>query len=235
MRSAKSAGRTVGVLLLVQLVGLTVSFILIRLPIALGDFLTEAAASSVSIRAAVLLFFANALVTIGIAVAAFPVFRRHGHAAALWLLAMSVIWFCVQAVDNVHILSMMTLSERFAAAGGANAELYHTLAAMLRSTRRFVHYSELLVIDIWMAVLFASLLRYALVPRVLAGLCLAAVVVHFFAITLFGFVGYSPQMWLAVTLAFVYVAMGGWLVARGFADHTETKAEDVKLSPAVAV
>jgi hypothetical protein len=220
MRSAKRVGRTVGVLLFVQLFGLMFPFILINGPIAFGDFVAEAAGSAPQIRVAVLLFFANALVTIAIAVVAFPVFRRYGYGAALWILSMSVIWFCIQAVDSAHILSMMTLSERFAAGGGANAELYNLLAAMLRSTRRYVHYSELLVIDIWMAVVFGSLLRYALVPQMMAGACVLAVVLHTAAISLSAFVGYNPYMPLGVVLAFTYVAMGGWLVAKGFSDRS---------------
>ena len=230
MRSARNPGRVLGVLLFLQLAGLMAPFMLIARPLVTADFMFEAAASSTPIRAAVLMFFANSLVTIAIAVTAYPVLRRYGHAAALWLWAMSVMWFCMQAVDSAHILSMMTLSERFQAAGGANTDLYAMLAAMLRSTRRYIHYSELLVIDFWMAVLFGSLFRYALVPRVLAAICVAAVVIHTFAISLSGFVGYAPQMWLGVTLAFVYVAMGGWLVAKGFAYRDQAGTLETDLS-----
>jgi hypothetical protein len=60
-----------GVLLFVQLVGLTLPFILL-LPITTPDFLTAAAPAAGQIRAAVLLLFANGGLTIGIAIAAFP-------------------------------------------------------------------------------------------------------------------------------------------------------------------
>lgn len=225
MRINANAGRLVGGLLLAQLVGLMLPFILIARPIATGDFMAEAGPSSAAIRAAVMVFFAQSLVTIGIAIAAFPVLRRFGYGGALWLLSMSVIWFCVQAMDSAHILSMMTLSERFNAAGGASGDVYGLLAAMLRSTRRYVHFSELLVVDVWMAVLFGSLFRYALVPRWLAGSCLIVVLVHAAAITLPGFLGYSPVMWLGVSMIFVYLAMGGWLAVKGFADGAATGGE----------
>ena len=46
MRSARNAGRVLGVLLFLQLAGLMVPFMLIARPIATGDFMAEAAASS---------------------------------------------------------------------------------------------------------------------------------------------------------------------------------------------
>ena len=85
MRSARNPGRVLGVLLFFQLAGLMAPFMLIARPLVTADFMVEAAASSTAIRVAALMFFANSLVTIAIAVTAYPVLRRYGHAAALWL------------------------------------------------------------------------------------------------------------------------------------------------------
>ena len=51
---------------------------------------------------------------------------------ALWLVAASVIMFVMQAVDNAHILSMVSLSRQYAQAGGPE-ELFQTLAAVVDS------------------------------------------------------------------------------------------------------
>src|SRR5512141_3150998 len=92
MLPAKRVGRTVGILLFVQLVGLTLPFILL-LPMTTGDFLEKAAGIALQVRVAVLLLFANGVLTIAIAITAFPVLREHGQRMALWLPAFSVIWF----------------------------------------------------------------------------------------------------------------------------------------------
>ena len=99
MKSAKSTGRLIGVLLVVQLAGLIVPFVLLH-PLTTGprDFLANAAQSSFQIKLAVFLLFANCALTIGIAIAAWPVFRQYSEAMALWLVAASVIMFTVQAV-----------------------------------------------------------------------------------------------------------------------------------------
>ena len=87
MRPARSVGRIIGILLFVQLVGLILPFILL-LPITTTDFLDNAARVAPQIRVAVLLLFANGALTIGIAIAAFPVLREYGSRMAFWLPAV---------------------------------------------------------------------------------------------------------------------------------------------------
>jgi hypothetical protein len=84
MRSAKSTGRLVGVLLFVQLAGLILPFVLL-LPIVTSDFLENAAGVAFQIRVAMFHLFANGAVTIAIAIVAFPVLREYSLRAALLL------------------------------------------------------------------------------------------------------------------------------------------------------
>ena len=69
MRSAKSTGRLIGVLLFVQLAGLIVPFVLLG-PLTRGprDFLANAAGTSLQIKVAVFLLLANCALTIGITI-----------------------------------------------------------------------------------------------------------------------------------------------------------------------
>ena len=216
MRSAKSTGRIIGMLLCLQLAGLIVPFVLL-LPLTTGpqNYLANAVGASFQVRVAVFLLFANCALTIGITIAAFRVFRQHSEAMALWLLAVSVIMFLLQAVDNVHVLSMLSLSQHYAQAGGPD-ELFQTLAAVVGSTRRWAHITELLVIDCWIFLLYSVLYRFAVVPRALAAFGLITVMLHFTGIPLRGFVGYSPVALMGVPMALSHVTLAIWLVARGF-------------------
>jgi hypothetical protein len=123
--------------------------------------------------------------------------------------------FSLQAIDNAHILSMLSLSQQYAQAGGADG-LFQTLAAAVGSTRRWVHYSELLAIDAWIFLLYISLYRFALVPRTLAAFGLITVMLHFTAIPLRGFLGYSLLTSLGVPMALSHIALAVWLMAKGF-------------------
>jgi hypothetical protein len=181
-----------------------------------GDFLEKAAGIALQVRVAVLLLFANGALTIAIAVAAFPVLRDQGQRMALWLPAFSVIWFAMQAVDNAHILSMLSLSQRYAEGGAPNVELFGALGALARSSRVWAHYTELLVIESWFFVFYGVLFRSSLVPRLLAGFGLVMVIVHAVGITLPKFIGYGSMPTLGFSLALSHIALGGWLVAKGF-------------------
>lgn len=218
MKTAKGVGRLTGVLLFVQLVGLSLPFILM-MPATTSAFLENAAGISFQTTLAVMLLFANGALTIGIALGVFPVFREYSARMALCLLTFSVIWFVMQAVDNAHILSMLSLSQQYVDAGGANPELFNALGSTLRSTRRWVHYSELLVIDIWFFVFYSILFRFAMVPRALAGFGLIAVILHTAGITLPMFLGYPSVMALGFSLAISHVAIGAWLLAKGFPER----------------
>lgn len=218
MKTNKTVGRLIGALLLAQLAGLSVPFIVL-MPGVTTDYLNAAVPMAGSIRVAVFLLFANAAVTLGIAIAAFPVFREYSARMALWLTAISTAWLVMQSVDNAHILSMLSLSQRYTEAAGANAELYNIVGAQVRSTRVWVHYTELLVIDMWFALLYGALLRFRFVPRVLGWFGLLAVVLHLVGIPLAMFIGYPSIPQLGFSLAISHVVIGGWLVVKGFPER----------------
>ena len=226
MRPAKSTGRLIGVLLFIQLAGLIVPFVLLH-PLTTGpqNYLANTAGASFQIKMAVFLLFANCALTIGITIAAFRVFRQYSEAMALWLLAVSVIMFLLQAVDNVHMLSMLSLSQQYAQAGGPD-ELFQTLAAVVGSTRRWAHFTELFVIDCWIFLLYSVLYRFRLVPRALAAFGLITVLLHFTGIPLQGFLGYSLVTLMGVPMALSHITLAIWLLTKGFAErHGPLRAE----------
>jgi hypothetical protein len=181
-------------------------------------FLANAAGASFQIKVAVFLLFANCALTIGIAIVALPVFRQYSERMALLLVAVSVIMFSLQAVDNSHVLSILSLSQQYAQAGGPD-ELFQTLAAVVGSTRRWAHFTELLVIDAWIFVLYSLLYRFALVPRALAAFGLLTVMLHFTGIPLPAFLGYSIVTLMGVPMGLSHMALALWMMARGFAER----------------
>jgi uncharacterized protein DUF4386 len=123
--------------------------------------------------------------------------------------------FAMQAVDNVHVMSMLSLSQRYAQAAGP-PELSRALAAVVGSTRRWSHLTELLVIDCWIFSLYSALYRFAVVPRALAAFGAITVMLHFAAIPLRGFVGVGPVTLMGVPMGVSHIALAVWVVAKGF-------------------
>jgi hypothetical protein len=213
MATAKTVGRTIGILLLVQVVGLTVAFSLLK-PAVTTDYVTQMPTMETGVRTAVMLLFLNAAITVWMSIAAFSIIREYSVRLAIALVAAGTLWAAVQSMDNAHLMSMLSMSERYT----DGAEI---LAAQVRSTRVFVHFTTLLLIDVWFAVFYWILFRFRLVPRWLGAIGLVAVAMHLIGIALPAFIGYSIIWPLAYGFGFSYLVFGGWLVWRGFADSKE--------------
>lgn len=221
MRSEKRTGRIVGILLLLQMAcGLTLPFMILR-PRLVGFpvFLTAAAASSTQIRLAVFLSFAGAALTVSIAITAWPVFSRYSSTLARWFLAICVISCTLDAVHNATVMSMLSLSERYAEAGVANAELYQALGAGVQSTRYWAHYTQLLGFGAWISLFYISLLRFGLIPRALAALGVIGITLQFIGVTLPAFADFRSVPQLAMPLGLIHLSVAVWLLVRGFTER----------------
>ncbi|MEO6393033.1 MAG: DUF4386 family protein [Pyrinomonadaceae bacterium] len=216
MRTAISVGRVIGVLLILQLAGLIIPFVLL-LPLTRGpqDQLANAAGASGQIKLAVFLLLANCALTIGISIAVWTSLQQRSEALSLWLLAASLIMFLLQAFDNVQILSIVSLSQQYNQANGPT-EIFQTLAVAAGSTRRWAHYSELLAIDGWILLFYVLLYRQALVPRGLAGFGFLTALFHVAGITLPLWLGVSPVTPMGAIMTLGHLAVGSWLVFKGF-------------------
>lgn len=217
-RSAKSIGRTVGVLLLLQLAaGLMVPFILLW-PLTTGSpgFLTAAAENSFQIRSAVLLAFVGGALTVSLGVTALPAFRRYSNATAIWFLVICAVSFTLDAVHNATVMSMLSFSQHYVDGGAADSGLYNVVGVAVASARRWAHYSQLVAIGGWIFVFYTSLLRFGLIPRALAALGVVGIILQFIGVTLLMYLGYSTVGQMAMPLLPIQIAVAVWLMVKGF-------------------
>jgi hypothetical protein len=225
--SWKGVGRLIGVLLLLHLaLGLTVPFIMLQPLTAPPGFLASAAGVANQTRTAVLIFFVGSALVIAIASAGWRVFREYNSAMALWLCALAVASFALQAVDNAHILSMLSLSQAYATAEAAKGDVFQALALVVGSARKWSHYSFLLVVGCWILLLSSLLYRFRLVPRVLAAFVVIGAVLQIVGVSLRGLLGYPPEMRLAMPLAPAYLLLAVWLMVKGFDDRQRPLSTD---------
>lgn len=215
MRSAKRVGQLIGLLILAQVSGGPfVNFVLLQPITTPPGFLENAAGASLQLGVAVLLLFLLGVLSISIAVAAWPVFSQYSSPMSLWLLSLSVVSLSVVAVENGAVMSMVSLSQAYAAAGAADAEIFEALGVVIRSARKWAHITNLLVGGGMIFVLNSILYRFALVPRTLAAFGLAAATLHVSAVTISFFGPYILLM--MIPLALSYLALALWLMAKGF-------------------
>lgn len=217
-RSAFTTGRTIGILLLLQLAAaLTLPFILSK-PITTGSpaFLTAVAEHSAQIRFSVLLSFVGAGLTVYLGIVAFQVFQLYSKSAALLFLVVCAISCTLDLVQAGTIMSMLSISNNFVTSGAADSELYKTVAAAVASARRSAHSIQLLAIGAWMFVFYISMFRFKLIPRVLASVGLIGVISQFIGVTLMMFLGYRSIGEMAMPLLPIQITVAVWLIIKGF-------------------
>ncbi|MGH9882632.1 MAG: DUF4386 domain-containing protein, partial [Pyrinomonadaceae bacterium] len=219
MKSAKTTGRTIGILLLLHLItGLMTPYILLQ---QLTRPLTLAAINSVNgfqIRLAVMMLFVGGALTIVIAITGMPVFQEYSYAMALWLFGLAIANFSLQGGEIAGYMSMFTFSQNYASANAADLGMYELAGATVRSAWKWIHYTHLLVMVSWMFSLGLMLWKSALVPRIFVALLLITTLMQITGITLPQFLAYrSPNLMLmGLPLASAYLGLSGWLMIKGF-------------------
>ena len=215
-------GRTVGILLLLQLIAaLTLPFILSK-PITLGSpaFLTAVTEHSFQIRSAVLLSFVGSALTVYLGITAFQVFRFHSKSVALLFLVVCAVSCTLDIVQAGTIMSMLSISNDFYNSGASNSELYQVIGKVVSSARRSAHTTQLLAIGAWMFVFYISLFRFNLIPRVLAVIGIIGVALQFTGVTLMMLLGYPLIGQMAMPLLPIQITVAVWLIIRGFNNPT---------------
>jgi hypothetical protein len=221
MRTPKSAGRIVGILLLLQFIGgLLVNFVFMEPVFAAPGFLSNAAGHSLLISVSVLLGLMTSLTSVAIAITAYQVFRQYSQAMALWFIALAVASFTLNAVENINLMSMLSLSEAYAKANGADHDLFQALRGVVAASRNWAHYIGLLGVGSALLVFYSLLFRFALVPRMLAACGIGAVALQIIAVAMPLF-GQNIMFLLLLPLAIVQLVLTLWLLTKGFVSNAQ--------------
>lgn len=114
VQAARSTGRIVGLLILVQMLGSgIVNFVVEPRLFGTQDFLISAAPYSRQIGLAVIAALVTDACWMGIAVTAFPIFWQHTRRLAVCLVALGAVVLAIAVVENVGALSMVSLSKAY--------------------------------------------------------------------------------------------------------------------------
>lgn len=217
METVKGVSRMIGVLLLLQMAGgVLVNFVLLK-PVFANPpgFLVSAAAYSQQVGLAVILGLATGAVSVGIAIAAYPIFRRHSQAMTLWFLALAVVNFSLIAVENTTVLSALSLSQAYAKAAATEGDLFLAVRGVVASARNWTHYVNLIIAGSMIFVLYSTLFRFRLVPRVLAAFGLGAAILQITAVTMPLF-SQRVVLPMLLPLGLSQLALAFWLITKGF-------------------
>lgn len=216
MQSEIRTGRIVGALLLVLIVGgILTNFVLTASLFGEPGFLVAAADNASKISLSALIGVAMGLVSIAVASLLYPVFRQRSQSLGLFYFALVVAGFALTVVENISVMSMLSLSQAYAEAGGAQPELYDGLRIVVKSARNWTHYISLIVSGCTLFVFYVAMFRFKLVPRLLSVVGMLAVCSQLYAVTtpLFGI---DVDFRFIAPLGICEIILAFWLIARGF-------------------
>jgi hypothetical protein len=219
MVAAKRAGRIIGTLILIQMiVGGLVNFTLEAPLFGTPGFLVSAAPHSQQIGLAAVLGLATEALWVAVAITAFPIVWPRARAMALWLLALAAVVLAAAVIENVGVMSLVSFSEAYAKAPAAGREQLEAVRVIVSSARNWAHYMARIADGVTIFVFYAALLRFALVPRVIAGFGLVAVVAMLTSVGMPIF-GHDVVFPMLAPLGLSQLALALWLIAKGFRDQ----------------
>jgi hypothetical protein len=216
--AANRASRRIGALILLQMIGSgLVNFVLSAPLFGSPGFLVSAAAHPRRLGLSVVLGLALGAISLAIAITAFPIFRRYSQAMALGLVALGGVVLALAAVENMNVMSMLSLSQAYAKAGAAERESFQVLRVVVASARNWAHFVGLIFAGATHFVLYAVLYRFALVPRALAAFGLGAVLLQI-AVVAMPLFGQDVVFPLLAPMGLSQLALALWLLLKGFQD-----------------
>ena len=176
MKTDKNAGRIAGALILVQVIcGYVVNFVLLAPATAPPGFLINAAPHAVRVGVTALLGIVAGAFATAIAITVWPVFRKYSERMALCFLALGIAALALAVVENGTVMSMLSLSQAYAASGATDPAAFEGLRGVVAASRNWAHFTHLIVGGSTFFVFYATTFRFALIPRVLAAFGMAAV------------------------------------------------------------
>lgn len=222
MGTAITAGRVVGALILAQLVsGVLMNFVLTTPAFDDTGFLAAASPHAEQIGLSALLGIATGALFVAMAITAFPVLRPRSQGMAIWLIAVAVACLAVAAIEQLSVMSMVSLSEAYAKASPVEHDQFQALGGVVAAARRWAHYLGRIADGCVLFVLYAAMYRFGLIPRAFAGFGVVAVILQLAAVAM-PFFGHDVLFPLLAPLGLCQLALASWLIIKGF--HSQTNA-----------
>jgi hypothetical protein len=220
MRSAKSVGRTVGLVSLPRgFLAPVVNFALLA-PVTAADWIDRAPPHAARVRAGLLVAFALAGLGLAVAVVSAPLFDRYSERMSLAFVALSILACVTAAIEGVAVVGVLAVAQEHAQAG---AESLVTIGHVARAAWRWSHFTNLMAGVLAVLAFAATLWRFALVPRLLAAANVVTALVAAVALAA-PLLGRPFSLAMLAPLGVAQLALMAWLVVRGFAEREGASA-----------
>lgn len=221
MSTQRRTARVVGSLYITATVAGVLGLLLTRPVIDAPDYLTTASFHQNRVATGALFELIMAIAVVGIAIAIYPVLKRHSQRLAMGYVVARSIEAVVYLASTVALLTLVTLSEELVKAGTGDAARFQPLGDLLLAGRDWGDQAvqPAAVFGLSAVLLNYVLYRARLVPRWLSvwGLLGATLWMAAGVLVLYGLEPLSTtQTVLAMPIGVQEMALAVWLIVKGF-------------------
>lgn len=217
----RTTARVVGGLFIVASVAGALGMVFQQPIVDAPDYLTEASLNESQVATGALIALIMGIAVVGIAVAIYPVLRRHSERLALGYVAARSIEAVVYIIGTVGLLALLTVGREFVSAGSPDDSYFQTLGTLLLAERDWAGHG---ILDATAFSLSALILNYVLyrarlVPRWLSVWGLIGALPYLVAgvMVMYGLEPLSStQVIMDVPLGVQEIALALWLIIKGF-------------------
>ena len=216
MKNNIKTARIVGALFIVATVAYSFGVVLLDPFLSGSDYLTTISANENILIIGAFLVLIDAVAVAGIAIAIYPVLKKHNEALALGYVGARIGESVLFSVNVIATLTLLTLSQEFVKAGSPDTSHYQTLGTVLLAAGNWAYLLGLgLAFAISALILNFVLYQSKLVPRWLSGWGFIGAALVFANFLLESF-GMKPVEILFIPIAVQEMVFAVWLIIKGF-------------------
>lgn len=224
--------RLIGALFLAAFAFYGVGFGLVTSVVGTRDFLLTISAHQTTLVLGAVLMLLNSVVVVGLGALFFPIIENHGKRSALVYLASRIVEAVLLAIGVLCLLMLIPLGQYGVEVGGASVAWATAIGSLLTQANNMAFQIAMMSLGLASLFLCVLLFRTRLIPRFLAvwgvlgyALFLGGAIAEIF--------GMPIGVMLSIPGGLFEVAVGIWLLVKGFQHEAYGSCMAVEVSPAV--
>ena len=216
--SSQKNARIAGVLFLLSMVlGIYNNLFLLSSKFFAENFLTNVGSNSKAVIQSILISIILGIFSVVISILVYESFKHYSKILAMSFFALNIAKFSFSIVDKAVVFSILSVSQEFLSANGADENFYRLLGNVFINARDLTHLLELFFGFITSILFFYILFRTRLIPLTITAFGLIA---SFIGATemLLNLNGYNHKWHLLMLLpmALTQLILAVWLIVKGF-------------------
>ncbi|ELS00791.1 hypothetical protein Xen7305DRAFT_00004920 [Xenococcus sp. PCC 7305] len=220
MNGNRKTAIIVGILFITATFTTSISQVLLTPILETPDFLLHIGVHSNQFVLGVLLELVNALASVSIAIAIFPVLKKYSEGIAIGYVSFRAIEATIGIIAATKLLSLLTLSQTDTMAENSITSDSKSLSTYLIAAHDWTFLLLLLVFSLGALMLYPALYNSQLVPRIISlwGLVGSIMLLIANLLILFGFTDLNSAIdnFLSLPIGSNEMVLAVWLIAKGF-------------------